>query len=110
MTRLIQISTTVDTRRKAKEIANTLAMKRLVACVQILGPIQSVYRWNGKIEHSKEWLCLVKAREEDYGSIETTIKRMHPREVPEILAVPVLRRNRDYLNWVRKETTRRPNS
>jgi len=79
---------------------------RLSSCVQVVGPIRSSYWWKGIIEHANEWLCLIKARKSDYSKIERTIKKVHPYEVPEILAFTILYGNNDYLQWMRDETAR----
>ena len=100
----IQILTTVNDEKKADEIASLLLRKRIVACVQIIGPISSSCWWKGKMVKANEWMCLAKARAEDYEEIETTIKSVHPYEVPEILAVPVHFGNSAYLSWIREET------
>lgn len=107
MMKFVQILTTVDTKKTATKIVTKLVGHRLTSCVQVLGPIESTYRWNGKIEHAKEWLCLVKARASDYRRIEVAIGKMHPYKVPEILAFPVQYGNRDYLNWIKSETSRK---
>jgi periplasmic divalent cation tolerance protein len=72
--------------------------------VQIVGPITSTYRWQGKIETSEEWQCWAKSRGELYAQIEQAIRRLHPYEVPEILAVPVVAGSDSYLKWLREET------
>lgn len=105
MTDFIQVSTTTNTRENAEKIAKILLERRLAACVQILGPINSSYWWNRKIERAKEWLCLIKAQSKDYHRIELAIKKDHPYEVPEILALPIISGNNEYLKWVRRETT-----
>src|SRR5215831_18458850 len=104
MTDFVQVSTTTSSRASADEIANTVLRRRLAACVQILGPVRSSYWWNGKIELTREWLCLIKGRSSDYRRIELAIKKIHPYKVPEILAFPVLSGNKDYLGWIRRET------
>lgn len=106
MTRFIQVSTTVDDRRVADKLAKILLQKRLTSCVQVIGPITSNYWWNGKTELAKESLCLIKARSDDYPEIESAIRKVHPYEVPEILAVPILRGSPEYFRWIRKETSR----
>lgn len=103
----IQVLTTVDDEKKANEIARAILEKRVAACVQVLGPISSSYWWKGKIEQAKEWICLAKARADDYEELQSVIKAVHPYEVPEILAMPVVSGNPAYLNWVRDETSRK---
>lgn len=107
MTEIIQVFTTTHSKKNANEIAEILLAKRLAACVQIIGPTYSAYRWKEKVEHAREWLVISKARTRDFGLIEANIRKVHPYDVPEILAVPVLEGNIDYLRWVRRETTRR---
>ena len=104
MTDYIQITTTTENEEQALDIARILVERRLAACVQVSGPINSVYRWKDKIELSREWVCMIKSTNELYKKIEKTILEMHPYEVPEILAVPITEGNRDYLKWVDEET------
>ena len=108
MNEFIQILTTVNDEKKAGEIARLLLRKRIVACVQIIGPISSSCWWKGSMVEAKEWMCLAKARAIDYEEIEATIKSAHPYEVPEILAVPVHFGNPAYLSWIREETAPSP--
>lgn len=108
--KFIQISTTTDTKQDANRIAHKLLNEKVAACVQVLGPISSTYRWKRKIERSSEWLCLIKARRKDYGRVESIIRKIHPYELPEVLGVPILDGSRDYLGWMTKETTRRQDS
>jgi periplasmic divalent cation tolerance protein len=97
----IQVTTTTEKREDAERIARSLVETRLAACVQILGPIESIYRWKGKIETAVEWLCLIKSQEENFGAIEQAIRSLHLYETPEIIAVPVAAGSRDYLDWLR---------
>mgnify|MGYP000846363324 CR=1 FL=1 len=96
----IQVTTTTATREDAERIAHSLVETRLAACVQIVGPIESVYRWKGKVETADEWLCLIKSREGHYGAIEQAIRSLHPYETPEIIAMPLTAGSRDYLDWL----------
>ena len=104
MTDFIQVSTTTNTRSNADKIAKLLLERRLAACVQILGPINSNYWWDRKLEGAKEWLCLIKAPSKNYRRIESAIKKNHPYKVPEILAFPILAGNLEYLRWIGRET------
>ncbi len=96
----IQITTTTETREQAQTIARHLMVEKLAACVQIVGPITSTYRWKGKMENAQEWLCLIKTREELYGKVETAIKKLHSYEIPEIIAVPIIKGSKEYLRWI----------
>ncbi len=97
----IQVVTTISGKRGAEKIANALIKGRLAACVQIAGPIKSIYRWKGKIEIAKEWVCIIKTKKSLYKKVETAIKKIHPYEVPEIIAVPIAAANKDYLKWIK---------
>jgi periplasmic divalent cation tolerance protein len=107
MEKYIQVLTTVADEKKANEVASAVLENRVAACVQVLGPISSFYWWKGKIEQAKEWVCLAKAKAEDYEKLQAVIKSVHPYEVPEILAMPVSFGNPAYLKWVRNETSRK---
>src|SRR5437879_11409900 len=107
MTEFIQVSTTVNSKEGADKIARKLLDERLASCVQVLGPIHSNYWWKGRIDRVREWICLIKDRADDYSSIEASIRGMDHYDVPEILAVPVLRGNIYYLSWIRTENDRK---
>jgi periplasmic divalent cation tolerance protein len=103
----IQVFTTVGTKAKANKFALSLVKAKLAACVQIVGPIQSIYMWKGKIEKAKEYLCIIKTKAELFSSLEQAVLKIHPYEVPEILALPVSQGNRHYLSWLAKEVRKR---
>ncbi len=105
MTSYIQISTTTNTKRQAQKIAQYLVEQKLAACVQITGPVESTYRWKGKVEIAPEWLCLIKTRASLFDKVESAIKKLHPYETPEIIAVPIIKGSRKYLKWLDHETT-----
>jgi periplasmic divalent cation tolerance protein len=107
MKEVIQVSTTVEKREDATRIARALTEKRLAACVQIIGLIRSTYWWKGKIEETDEWLCLLKTRKDLYEKLEKTLRAIHPYEVPEITAQPIVAGSRSYLQWIDEETTKR---
>jgi periplasmic divalent cation tolerance protein len=104
MPEYIQVLTTVEHREDAERIARALVEQRLAACAQIVGPVASIYRWHGRIETAQEWQCWAKSRRDLYGQIEQAIRSLHPYEVPEILALPVLAGSAAYLAWVEGET------
>lgn len=96
----IQVVTTTEHREDAERIARALVEERLAACVQVVGPITSTYRWRGAVETAQEWQCWAKSRRDLYDAIEQAIGRLHPYEVPEILAVPILAGSAGYLAWL----------
>lgn len=103
MTDYIQVITTTEKKQDAQIIARELVEKRLAGCVQIVGPIESTYRWQGAIETCEEWQCAVKSRRDLYGQVEEAILRLHPYDVPEILAVPIVVGSRAYIEWLDQE-------
>ncbi|MBI4329825.1 MAG: divalent-cation tolerance protein CutA [Chloroflexi bacterium] len=82
------------------KIAKELVERKLAACVQVAGPIQSTYWWEGAVERAEEWMGVVKTRQELYGEVEKTVRRLHSYQTPEILAMPVAGGNPDYLAWL----------
>ena len=96
----IQISSTTETKEEAQKIAQYLVEQKLAACVQITGPITSIYRWKGKVETANEWLCLIKTRDNLFNKVEAAIKKMHSYETPEIVAMPIVKGRKEYLNWI----------
>jgi len=100
----IQITTTTETKEQAQTIAQHLVDKKLAACIQIVGPITSIYRWKGKVENTPEWFCLIKTKDELFNKVETVIKSLHPYEIPEIIAVPIVKGSKEYLQWIGEET------
>ena len=103
MTEYIQVLTTVEHKTDAEKIARTLVEKKLAACVQIVGPVASYFHWQGKLDSASEYLCLIKSREDLFNELEKEISSLHPYEVPEILAVPIIKGNKSYLNWLAAE-------
>lgn len=99
----IQVITTTDKKENAENIAIMLVEKKLAACVQIVGPVVSTYRWKGTVETATEWQCVIKSREGLYPEIEKAIKTVHPYEVPEIIAVPISSGSSEYLGWLKGE-------
>jgi periplasmic divalent cation tolerance protein len=102
----IQVTTTTGSREEADRIARSLVEQRLAACVQIVGPITSVYRWEGRIQTSPEWQCLIKSRQTLWEPLLAAIRRLHSYQVPEILVLSIIAGNEDYLAWLAAETQR----
>lgn len=88
----------------AQSLARALVEGRMAACVSILGPVTSVYRWRDAVETASETLLLIKTTANRYPDLEGALRAMHPYEVPEIVAVPAERGLQDYLEWVRSCT------
>lgn len=88
----------------AQSLAEALISRRLAACVSLLSPCQSVYRWEGKLERASEIPVLIKTTQACYPALEAAIRELHPYELPEIVAIPVTAGLPAYLNWVNEET------
>jgi len=97
---LIQVITTCGSREDAERLATVLVDARLAACVHVHAPITSVYRWQGQVEQSQEWLCLIKTDEPHYPALEAAIIELHSYDVPEVLALPVSGGSAKYLDWL----------
>src|SRR3954468_9679034 len=93
----IQVVTTTASQDDARQIGAALVEQRLAACVQIVGPIESIYRWSGKTETAMEWQCQIKTRRELFERVEQAIRQLHKYDVPEIIALPVLAGSELYL-------------
>ena len=102
---VIVVLTNLPDRAAALKLAQELVTQRLAACVNVLGECTSVYRWKGEIESAAEVPVLIKTRAEQYAGVEAAIRRLHPYELPEIVAVPVVRGLEEYLDWVSSATT-----
>ena len=100
MQEFVQIATTTSRRDVACRIARTLVDHRLAACVQIVGPIESTYRWQGRVETAREWLCLIKTTRTRFREVVARIEALHPYDTPEIVALPIAAGSRRYLEWL----------
>ncbi|MEQ1772514.1 MAG: divalent-cation tolerance protein CutA [Burkholderiales bacterium] len=101
---VLLVLTNLPHREAAAELAKSLIAEKVAACVNILGACTSVYRWQGKIENAEEIPLLIKTTGARYAALEATIRRMHPYELPEIIAVPLAQGLSGYLQWVAEET------
>jgi periplasmic divalent cation tolerance protein len=98
------VITNLPDRESAGRLAHLLIEKRLAACVNILSPCRSVYRWKGKTEDAEEFPMLIKTTHTRYADLEAAIRAVHPYELPEIIAVPLAGGLPAYLEWVEAET------
>ena len=98
------VLTNLPDRAAAERLADALIQKRVAACVNILAPCRSVYRWKAAMRHDEEHPMLIKTTAERYPALEAAIRAGHPYELPEIIAVPIERGLPAYLAWVDAET------
>lgn len=96
---------TVPSREVGQQIAETLLENKLVACVNIIPGISSIYHWQGAIEQDDEMLLIAKTRAALFDRLATTVKRVHPYDVPEVIAMPIVAGSNEYLAWIDMETT-----
>ena len=99
------VITNLPDRATAEKLAEALIGQRVAACVNILAPCRSVYRWKAEVQHDEEHPVLIKTTRERYAALEAAIREVHPYELPEIIAVPIERGLPAYLDWVAAETT-----
>jgi periplasmic divalent cation tolerance protein len=95
------VLTTVEKMEDGERLAGLLIERELAACVQILPPMISIYRWQGAVERASEVLLLIKTTLAAYPRLETTIKENHPYQTPEIVALPIEAGSAEYLSWLR---------
>ena len=100
MNEAIQVCTTVAEQADAERIAASLVAKRLAACAQVTGPIESTYRWKDSIESSQEWVCTAKTLRVAYEAVEQAIRQIHSYDEPEIIALPIVHGSAGYLQWI----------
>lgn len=101
---MLLVMTNLPDQASAEKLAASLVESRLAACVTILQPARSIYRWKGAIESANEVPLLIKTAEARYPALEDAIRTQHPYAVPEIVALPIASGLPDYLAWVAAET------
>ena len=94
------VLTTTGSRDEADRLATALVERQLAGCVQILGPITSVYRWQGAVERGEEWLCVIKSLEAKFPALKVAIKELHSYDTPQIVMLPITAGSADYLAWL----------
>jgi periplasmic divalent cation tolerance protein len=104
MTDAVVIFTTCASEEEALSIAKALVEESLAACVNMISPVRSIYRWGGEICDEKEWLLIIKTGRERIEALESKIKSLHSYSIPEIICLPILEGSLDYLEWVEEMT------
>jgi len=95
---------TCGSEEQAANIAHLLVEERLAACVNILPPVRSIYRWEGKIWDEKEWMLVIKTQQKRFEALQTKVKSLHSYSVPEIIALPIVEGSGFYLKWLMEMT------
>ena len=104
MSNPIVVLVTCGSEDEALKIANALVEEHLAACVNVISPIRSIYRWEGKIWDEKEWLLIIKTQSHRFAELEKKVKSLHSYSVPEIVSLPITEGSSSYLNWIKENT------
>jgi periplasmic divalent cation tolerance protein len=104
MADFVQVVTTTDSEDAAELLARGIVGARLAACVQIVGPIKSLYWWQGELEEAREWQLIAKTTSDRFPQLEAHIKENHSYETPEITVTEIPGGSREYLDWISAET------
>ena len=105
MSGFIVVYVTVGSPEEGERLASALVEERLAACVNRLGPVQSIYRWEGQVERSEEHLLIIKTREDLFAKLKTRVQELHTYSVPEVIALPILDGSEGYLKWLEEQLT-----
>ncbi|MEQ8847092.1 divalent-cation tolerance protein CutA [Botrimarina sp.] len=100
---MLLVSTTTDSEAAAMRLAKELVERRLAACVQVMGPIKSVYRWQERVETADEWLCTAKTLRVRWDAVRRLIEELHPYDTPEVVAVPIESASAAYGRWLAEQ-------
>ncbi len=106
MTEKRLVITTTGSRTEAEKIAGAVVERRLAACVNIVGPIQSTYRWQGKVESAEEYLLLIKTTNTAFERVREAIRELHSYELPECIEVVIEGGSAEYLAWIEENVER----
>lgn len=91
---------TAGSQEEAERIAEALVGERLAACVNVVPGVTSIYRWEGKVQHDREWLLVTKSRRDVLGRLVERVQALHSYDVPEIIALPMAGGSEPYLRWL----------
>jgi periplasmic divalent cation tolerance protein len=95
---------TCGSEEEALKIANVLVEDHLAACANLIAPIRSIYRWEGKIWDEKEWLLIIKTQKHRFEALAEKVKSLHSYSVPEIIGLPITEGSPAYLDWINENT------
>jgi len=99
------VLTTAGSQEEARKIAGALVEQRLAACVNILPAVESVYRWQGKVETATEWLLLIKTLDGSFDRVCQAVKELHSYDLPECIVLEVPAGSPEYLKWIAENVT-----
>ncbi len=104
------VLSTASSEDEARKIAHYLVEHQLAACVNIVPHVESIYRWQGKLESSREWLLMIKTTVKKFAEVRDAIRELHSYDVPECVAVTIDDGSADYLQWIGESVTASPNA
>ena len=104
MTEAIVVLVTASSVPEAKKISEKLVQKKLVACANIISPVASIFRWHDDICRESEALLILKTQKDRFEKIVSQVKKMHSYDVPEIIALPIVAGEQEFLNWIHQKT------
>jgi periplasmic divalent cation tolerance protein len=94
------VLTTAGSAEEARRLAHTLVEQRLAGCVNIISSMESIYRWQGKVETAREWLLLIKTTAETFPRLRNALLQLHSYDVPECVCLPIEDGSESYLKWL----------
>jgi periplasmic divalent cation tolerance protein len=99
-TECVVVLVTVGSHEEGERIATTVVTEQLAACVNIVGPISSIYRWDHQVQRDEEWLLVMKSRAALFDDLAARVKALHSYQTPEVIAVPIASGSQTYLEWL----------
>ncbi len=100
----IVVLVTCGSEEEATKIANSLVEERIAACVNIISPVRSIYRWEGKVWDEREWVLVIKTQKKRFDKLEKKVKSLHSYSVSEVIALPIVEGSASYLKWLEENT------
>lgn len=100
----VVVLVTVSSRDEGQRIASAVVGDQLAACVNIVGPIESIYRWDNQVQHEQELLLVIKTRAALVADLEARVQALHSYQTPEVIALPISAGAQAYLDWLRGAT------
>lgn len=100
----IIVLTSAGSEEEAKKIAQNLVESRLAACVNIIGKVESVYRWEDNVHAAEEWLLMIKTTSSNFETVKDAISKLHSYELPECISIAIASAEDGYLKWLKENT------
>lgn len=107
MTEKIVVFSNCGSEEEARKVARSLVEARVAACVNIVPGVRSVYRWQGAIEEESEWMLVIKSTRDCFEPLATELRKVHSYQIPEVIALPIVDGNSEYLDWIGREVIKK---